>query len=73
MIAFQGIRNAAACEEHPPQERRPAALLLQQGKIDVQHQILPGIIAQQIDDVIQLFPLRDLKDHLSGRAGILLL
>ena len=36
----------------------------------MQHQVLPGIVSQQVRDVVQFFPLRDLKYHLSLGSGL---
>ena len=65
VIALQRVGDAASGEENAPQERGPAALLLQHGEVDMQHQVLPWVVAQQIRDVIQLLPLRDLEHHLA--------
>ena len=65
MIALQRIGNAPPGKEDAPQEGSAAALLLQHGEVDVQHQILPGIIAQQVCDMIQFLSVRDLEHHLA--------
>ncbi len=53
------------CEKRPPQESRPVAWLLHQPEVDVKHQILSGVEAQQVDDMVQLFPVCNLEDPLS--------
>ena len=57
MVALDWVGDAAAAKERAPQEGRPAALVLQHGEVDVEHQILPGIIAQRIDNMVQLLLL----------------
>ena len=64
MVPLQRVRQAAAGKKGPSEKRRSTALLLQQSKVDVEDQILPGVIAQQIDDMVQLPAVRDLKHHL---------
>ena len=32
----------------------------------MQHQILPGVVAQGVDDAVQLFAVGDLEDQLAG-------
>ena len=65
MVALLGVRDAAPGKKGSPQERRPVAGLLHHTEIDVEHQILLGIKPQQIDDMVQLFLIRDLEDPLA--------
>ena len=64
MVALGGVRDAPPGEEAAPEKGRPAALLLHHGEVDVQGQALPGVVAQEVNDVVQLLPLGDLKNHL---------
>ena len=54
MIALLRVCDAAAGKKHPPQEGRPAALLLQQSEVDVQGQVLLRAEAQQVHDPAEL-------------------
>ena len=63
MIPLLGIHDAAAGEKQPA-GRQPAAALLQQAEVDMEGQVLAGVVAQEVDDMVQLLPLRNLKDHL---------
>ena len=47
MVALERIGHAAARKEGPAQERRAAALLLQQREVDVQRVVLVGIVAER--------------------------
>ena len=64
MVALQGIRDAAPGEEDAPEKGRPAALLFQETEIDMQDQVLFRGIAQEVDDMVELFFIRDLEDQL---------
>ena len=65
MIPLLGIHDAAAGEKAAPQEGSPAAALLQQAEVDMEGQLLLGIVTQQIDDSRQFLRIRDLEDPLS--------
>ena len=65
VVALQGIRDAAPGEEDAPEEGGAAALLLQEAEIDVQDQVLLRGVAQEVDDVVELFLVRDLEDPLA--------
>ena len=47
MVALERIGHAAARKKGPAQERRAAALLLQQREVDVQRVVLVGIVAER--------------------------
>ena len=66
MIAFFRVCDTASGQKRPPQERRAAAILLQKGKVHMQHQRLAGIIAQRVHDTAELFRLGDLKHQLAA-------
>ena len=65
VVALQGVRDAAPGEEDAPEEGGAAALLLQEAEIDVQDQVLLRGVAQEVDDVVELFLVRDLEDPLA--------
>ena len=65
MVTLLGVGDTPPCEKRPPQESRPVAWLLHQPEVDVKHQILSGVEAQQVDDMIQLLSIRDLENPLS--------
>lgn len=69
MVALLGIRDTAPGKKGSPQERRPVAGLLHHTEIDVEHQILLGIEPQQVDDMVQLFLIRDLEDPLPSSCS----
>ena len=64
MIALFRVGDTAPRQKGPPQEGRPAALVLQQPEVHMEHQILPGIVAQLVDDAVQLAPVGDAEDQL---------
>ncbi|CAN4048756.1 DUF3848 domain-containing protein, partial [Dysosmobacter welbionis] len=61
VVPLGRVRDAAPGEEHPPQEGRPAALLLQQSEVDVQGQVLLRAEAQQVHDPAELAAVCDLE------------
>ena len=65
MVPLLRIGDAASRQKCPPQERRPAAVLLQYSEVHVQRCQLPRIIAQCVDDLFQLFRRCDAEDQLS--------
>ena len=65
MIALLGVRDAAPGKKGSPQKGRPVTGLLHQAEVDVKHQVLLGVKAQQIDDMVQLLPVCNLEDPLS--------
>ena len=66
MVPLGRVRDAAPGEEHPPQEGRPAALLLQQSEVDVQGQVLLRAEAQQVHDPAELAAVCDLEHQLAA-------
>ncbi|MPM73773.1 hypothetical protein SDC9_120755 [bioreactor metagenome] len=70
MIPLQRVRDAAPGEKHAPQKRGPAALLLQQTEIDVQHHVLLRRKAKRVDNTVQLTAVGHLKHQLSLRIRL---
>ena len=71
VIALLGIRHAPAREKRPAQKRRPAALVLKQSEIDVQHHRLARVIAELVDDPVELLRIGNLENELSVAAVVL--
>ena len=66
MIALERIGHAAAGQKGSPQKGRAAALLLKQGKVDVQRKVLRNIVAQRFKYAVKLCLVRQAKDVLSA-------
>ena len=66
MIALFGIGHTSAGEKRAAQKRRAAALLLQQGKIDMQRKMRLSVVAKRAEDGGELVLVRDAKHQLSA-------
>ena len=64
MVALAGLCHASPRQEGPSEKGRPAALLLQQAEVDVEHRALPGVKAEGVDDPVDLFRVGELEDVL---------
>ena len=64
VVALGGLGHAASGEEAAAEEGGAAAGFLHHGEVDVEGQVLAGVVAQEVDDMVQLFALGDLEGEL---------
>ena len=62
MVALAGLCYTPPRQKGAPKESRPAALFFQQAEIDVQHRTLPGIKAESVDHLMDLFRVGELEN-----------